>query len=265
MVKESPLEVLAYKLRRLYPPSILSLIEILGSAEAFRDFVAIVREFLPEHEGEILPAGSPSEQMASFARYFEARYFPLAWHIRDEEAEDYCELTDCIPVTFLGLSYDDYNDMLSQGNLGYQLLIYLFETVGDNIREVTEGIVEHVPQEVLNQVPKFADDEESYWIFQTDGPYPGIAWWLRITRADTGNVFYDICDEDYWHRNVQTFFWIRDEVDELTLQWQRADQIDTLVFEMTKWLEEKPKEHFQEVINYIRKRLDERRKIFKGV
>jgi len=254
--KSTPLEVLVQKLRQLRPPSIHTLISTLEHAESFREFAAIVREFLPEREKEILHGSSPGEQMMFFARYFEERYFPLSYYFATGEAEEYDELTRYIPAEFPGLSYDDYQSILWDGRLGYQILSFLIEDEPGYRGDFAGDILDEIPEDIRNQLPAL-DYQDLREIFQTAGPYPGIAWWLRIRNCDTGNVFHDICDEDYWQMNVPVFEWERGEVEELTRQWQRAEVIQNVVHEAAEWFEEKPVERFLEVVNFIKGRLAE--------
>ncbi len=64
---DGPLLALARRLRSLGPPSLSVLIAQLGEAQEYEEFRRLVREFLPEREGEILGRASPAAQVAAFA------------------------------------------------------------------------------------------------------------------------------------------------------------------------------------------------------
>jgi hypothetical protein len=122
-----PLLILSRKLSRLgRPPSLSSLVAAVKGNEDFREFVRMVREFLPEREAEILFERTPAAQMALFASYFEDRYFPLHQYVRYGDAGEYSELTGSIPVVVMGIDYEDYHYLASDDSQpGYQLITYL--------------------------------------------------------------------------------------------------------------------------------------------
>jgi len=88
----------------LGPPSLSVLVARLGEMEEYEDFTALVREFLPEREEDILQNSTPASRMAAFASYFENRYFPIDDMIKIGELESYYELTRAIPTIVRGFS-----------------------------------------------------------------------------------------------------------------------------------------------------------------
>ena len=119
-MSEELLQTLARRLNRHRIPSLTSLIARLEGEEEFREFVRLVREFLPEREADILSRESPVKQMQAFGDYFEDRYFPLD----DVIWEEYSDLVNYVPVRLQSVSYDEYEVISSDWRPGYQLLTY---------------------------------------------------------------------------------------------------------------------------------------------
>ena len=254
--RDGPLQILARRLHSLGPPSLSVLIARLGEMEEYEDFITLVREFLPEREEEILHQLTPASQIAAFASYFEDRYFPLDDNLKIGEAESYYELTRGIPVIARGLSYDDYHYIASDWRAGIQLMTYLVESPyeeGDARIALAEACEEHVPADLLQQVPEggFSPAEAHRLLDNT--PYKALALWGDIVCLDTGNFFLDTDYEMLWSGgNLPE--WDRETVEELTGLWQQADLIEQDVSNLTDWLEEDPATRFREILNFILER-----------
>ncbi len=65
-VAKHSLEVLSRKLMSAAPPALPILIAIMRDSEEYGEFIDLIREYLPEYEGEILREAEPSSQMAAF-------------------------------------------------------------------------------------------------------------------------------------------------------------------------------------------------------
>ncbi|GAH15959.1 unnamed protein product, partial [marine sediment metagenome] len=162
----------------LGPPSLAILIARLEAVEDYEDFVALVREFLPEFEGEILRQPLPSTQIALFADRFGDRYFPLSEYIWEEE-EDYSFFTRGIPVVVMGVSYDDYHEIASSYRPGLQIMTYLVSYIydeGDGGRTVlAEACAVHVPPELIQRVPEGGITGDEAHRLLDDTHYKGLA------------------------------------------------------------------------------------------
>jgi len=257
--RDGPLLVLAGKLRSLGPPSLAILIARLEATEDYEDFVALVREYLPECEREILRQPLPSAQMALFIDRFKGRYFPL-YEYPWEEEEDYSYLTRGIPVVVMGISGDDYHEIASGYRPGLQLMTYLLHYIyygeGDGGRTaLAEACAEHVPPELLQRVPEGGIAADEAHRLLDDTHHKGLAHWADMLSADTGNCILDIPEEDLWSMELPP--WERETVEQITQDWAQAEVIQGEVMRLAEWLEEDPPARFEELLGFIENRRGE--------
>jgi hypothetical protein len=227
----------------------------LEGVEEYQAFVALVRDLIPEREVDIFHEVTPADQVAAFASYFEDRYFPLEETFKMGDIQGYYDLTRGIPLIARGVSWDDYHEITSDWRAGLQLLTYLVE---DPYQEpgiriaLAEACAEHVPAEVLQQVPEGGFTREECKGLLDDTPYKRVVLWGKILGADTGNFFLDNCYEDIW--NYPPIDWDRETVEHLTEQWQQANVITQEVFNLCDWLEDDLPARFEELLEFILER-----------
>ncbi len=250
--RDGALLVLARRLSLGRPPSLSVLIARLEGVEEYGDFLALVREFLPEREQEILDRPTPLDQIAAFASHFEDRYFPLDTGFRLGNIEGYGDLTTGIPVIPLGISWDDYDDV-SGLRPGIQLMTYLLASPyagEDNRGNLAEACEEHVPVGLLQRVPDGGLSLAEAHRLLDGTRYRGLVLFGDVLSADTGNFFLDSCGEDLWNNGLPD--WSRETIEELTRQWQRAQAIEDEIYNnLVDWLEESPAARFEELLNFI--------------
>lgn len=255
---QNALEVLVGKLTAPAPPSLSVVIAQLRDSEEFGEFINLVREFVPEHERDIMREGTPMGQMEAFASRFEVRYFPL------EDAmgnfESYRDLTRAIPVIVSGMSYDDYDGITSDGRPGVQLVTYLLESpYGDENERVAlaEACTQYVPQALLQRVPESGIllREQAHTIF--DGSrFASVATWGDYITQSTGNFFLDTTYEDLYSGYAPE--WDKKEVQGLVTPWQQSERIKQQLNELFDWVEEKPEANFEELLNFALERMREK-------
>jgi hypothetical protein len=248
----TPLECLVRKLRSYRTPSLSTLIRMLQDNQDYADFVHLVREFLPERETEILGQPGPDQQIASFAGYFEDRYFPLPHFLRYGEAEEYADLTQSIPLIALGFGYQDYDDLVQNGNTGSMLMTYFFrQPYGDQGARIAlgEACQEQVPAELLQRIPEqgFAPEELHKLLDGTS--YQVLATWGDLIHLNAGNDLLDT-DEEMMSNSVLPE-WSKENVVYFTRQWAEAQRIQQGPFAMAEEFEKKPPAYFQEVMDFI--------------
>lgn len=253
--KKEPLEFLARMLKRAAPPSLPALVGYLRDYEEYEEFIRLVKEFLPEYEREILRQDTPSSQMAAFASRFEDRYFPLEATLKSGDAEEYMQLTGRIPAVLMGMSYDDYEIITSEGRSGMQLLTYLFETgfidTGERV-SLAEACGQHVPRELLDLVPEggFSCSLAHQLLDKTR--YEPAALWADYINQNTGNFFLDT---DYEMFSAGTGpEWVRAEVEALTPLWQQAELHNEETNSFTEWLEKDLPANFKELLEFMLER-----------
>ncbi|MBI2851978.1 MAG: hypothetical protein HYX84_02575 [Chloroflexi bacterium] len=253
-----PLLKLGKKLRAAVPPSLNILIDRFDEFESYDDFVKLVKEYVPEHEQEILRLPSPETQIVAFASHFEDKYFPLHYSFAEaemHEIEGYSDLTRGIPLIISGLSYDDIDMLPSDGNSSQQLMSFLIP-----MPENQEGIhvalgeacLEYVPKELLERLPQggFPGDELHRLLDGTR--FKGLAVWADIVNSDTGNYFLD-ADYDMFYSSGPPD-WDMENVQALTTLWQQSEAAWGEVNTLAAWLEEDKPAHFEELLDFIERR-----------
>ena len=256
--KDGPLLVLGQRLLSCGPPSLSVLMARIGELDDYEDFITIIRELLPEREGDILGETTPSTQMASFASSFEERYFPIEPHIRDGVAETYDELTRGIPVIIRGIGYDDLHYIATDSRDAIQLMTYLNQDPyedGDTRIALAEACERLVPAELLQRVPEGGIRLDELHALLDNTPHKALVIWGDIMNQSTGNVFWDTDCESYGYN--MPVDWSRETVDELTREWHQSDLIDQQISEMVGWLEVDPSGRFDELLNFILQRREE--------
>ena len=248
----APLECLVRQLRSYRPPSISTLIGMLQDNQDYADFVHLVQEFLPERETEILGQPGPEQQIASFAGYFEDRYFPLPHFLRFGDAEEYSDLTQSIPLIALGFGYQDYDDLVQNGNTGSMLMTYFFrQPYGDQGARISlgEACQEHVSSELLQRIPEQGFTPEELHKLLDGTPYQALAAWGDLIHLNTGNDLLDT-DEEMMSNSVLPE-WSKENVTYFTRQWAEAQEKQQGPFAMAEEFEKKPAAYFQEVLDFI--------------
>ena len=251
---DSPLLTLAQRLRSLgWPPSLTVLLSRMEDGQTYEEFVALVREYLPEREREILGRSGPADQITAFADRFEDSYFPLHPALRDM-VDDYAEITSGIPMVVMGLSWEDYHFMPDgYGGPGRLLLTYLLEDPygeDDGARiAIGEACAAHVPIDLLRRVPPggLASDEAHRLL--DDTPYRALAQWADILHYDTGNLILDTTNEELWEYGFPP--WEREEVEAAARQWRQAEEIQQEINRLVEWLEENPPARFREILDFL--------------
>lgn len=256
--RDGPLLTQARKLLSLGPPSLTALVARLEEVEEYEAFVALVREYLPEWEGEILRERSPALQMAAFADRFEERYFPLAPHFRERDVEGYGQLTLGIPIIPRGISYEDYHD-LPNWALGFRLMAYLLappDWAEEGARvPLGESLVGEIPKELLERVPEGGLPREEAHCLLDGTPYQALALWADMLNMDTGIFFLDIEEEYPYYEGLPD--WDKGTVEELTREWQQAQVMLNKVADLREHLAGDPPVRFGELLDFIEKRREE--------
>jgi len=243
-----PLEALASLLHRAGPLSLSGLAGWFSRGEEYRAFVALTRRFLPQHEAEILAEVGVQARIAAFTRHFGDRYFPLPEAFKDGWVEEYEQLTTCIPIPTMGISWDDYH-MLTEWRPSYQLLFALaedpYESSGEGRIAFLESCAAIVPRELLERLGDGYSPEELH--ARLDGtrfaPAALAADWLHHS---TNCGILDYTDED----NVEEE-WDPETVTTITEHWARARDIQDRIHSLAEWLEVEPPARFTELLNFI--------------
>ena len=249
MMRKDPLVlmILAQQLQ-VAPPSIHYLIGLLEQSETLQGFLDLVREFLPDHETEIM-ALDRMGRIEAFETFFGTRYFQLqessAW--ADEDDEGYIDLLNSIPIPHMAISYDDFHD-LEAFRMGVQLLMVLVESpfYEDGQVALMEQCAQHVDRPLMRRVRRGGWPLEELHRLLDDTPYAGAALFGDCLHRNTDTIFLD-CD---WEEEAQ-IDWTRANVDELTEKFQHVLRIQRETFGLSEWLEEDPKGNFKQILDAL--------------
>ena len=249
-----PLLILAYRLLARRVPSLSSLIAQISNAEEYAFFVDMVKTYLPERQQDILREPTPTSQMARFASYFEDRYFPLEPTFKDGMAEGYEEITRCIPVICMGISYEDYHEA-PEWRPGALLMAYLVDnpySEEDLDVPLAEACREHLPDALIERAGQsrlFPGEAHS---LLKGTRYESLALWADRLHFCTGNFFLDTEYEMLWNSIPPD--WTPENVEELTKQWMQAEAHDNKTGEFMDWLEDDLTGRFEELVSFIEER-----------
>ena len=247
-----PLAVLGRRLQ-VGPPQITHLMSLLEDGEMVAAFVKIVRDYLPEHEAEIM-ALTAVERVGLFQQLFEPRYFPLQeYGYDDEEAYQYIVMAPDIPR--MGLSWDDYHSIADDYHPGLVLQFGLAKSPWSNW-DGQDGAGERVA--LLEKCAEIVGLEQA-------GRIPATGWEPQYLHELLDGTFFQAAAHaaDWlWHQTNTIFLdvdyemdnnldWSRETIDELTRLWRQADQIRDDIYNLGMWLEEAPTKQFKELLDKI--------------
>jgi len=247
------------------PPMLSEIIGCLEQIETVKEFRELVRMLLPEYESEIMSAPR-NRRVYKFCYYFGTEYYPLP-------ANTDCPPADWVsvmPVELMAMSYSAYHEL--QMRPGYLLLLSLviYPYAGDE-RDIEEGsevscngarvplldmVQRIVGEELVSRIPKDGwTAEELHHI--TDGTkYDGVGAFADWAYSGTGCVVLDSSYEncDYEEGSGEpTFLWTKHNVDILTEQWPKVQEIRGKIDHLVEWLEAEPIGHFSELLDFVLK------------
>ena len=245
------------------PPILSEIVGCLEQIETVKEFRALVRMLLPEYESEIMSAPR-NRRVYKFCYYFGQEYYPLP-------ANTDCPPADWVsgmPVELMAMSYSAYHELAMRP--GYLLLlslvVYPYEGDERDIEEDIPGSGARVPlldlvrrivgEEIVNRIPRDG------WIAEelhrmTDGTkYDGVGAFADWACSDTGCIVLDSSYEncDYEEGSGEpTFLWTKHNVDILTEQWPRVQEIRGKIDHLVEWLEQDQIAHFREFLDFLLK------------
>jgi len=253
-----PLSIIAGKLQG-GPPSLAYFVELIQQSEWFKDFLDLVREYLPEHEVDIL-AEDLDRRAFKFVNYFSQKYFPLRDDVFDERVS-IADLIDSVPVQLMGFSYESYHGFMDFRQ-GYILLLSLItcpweeDPYGDDIDE-GEGARVPILQEVINIVgvglvnliqPNGWSPEELHELTD-DTEFDGCGEFADWVYCGTGNVLLDTHGE--YSEMGQQIPWGREAVDDITNEWHYTCEFFDKVNRLALLLEQDPEGGFRRLLSLL--------------
>jgi hypothetical protein len=240
-----PLKRLTAALQGASPRSLRSVMQALEGALHYRDFVTLVRRWLPDQEEQVLnPDLSEEQQVWVFCEAFSERYFPI------HEMEAYGDITGFIPVHTIAVEDYDYHNP-KELSVGYLLLFSLAEFPEEGVRTVwLETAVEHVPRELVERIPPGGYGAAELGRLLKGTRHEGVALAVAYFTHDTGNPFLDVSEE--WNPDMPN--WSDEVVEDLTREWRAAVAVQGKIEERTRWLEQDPEARFRGLLDFIDRR-----------
>ena len=223
------LTTLAKKMR-IGPPMLAELLKCFTNIDEIQAFLRIVRDFLPEHEDEILRE-TRFGRVYKFCYLFGKRYFPLPRYAHEASMSNF---VIGLPVELMGMSYSAYHDLDMRP--GYVLLLSLvvYPYEGDE-RDLEDDDVPFNPFDPMKRYDmeqKFIgiakdQDKKSEWLPTRSD----IAWVKNLVStlgdggkwiAPMGFTFIKIDDRNIELRQAENTPEVRETVHRTTLIAEKA-------------------------------------------
>lgn len=248
--KAMPLIILAEHLV-IGPPSIGMLIDLLEQSEYVQAFLELVREYLPEHEREIM-LRDYYDRAHVFISLFSERYFPIE-ESPFGEPEELETLVGYIPVQLGGMNYDDYHEFdnfRDEHNLLLSLVCYPYVIHDDADKgarvPLLEGAARVVGKEIAEKIPPEGWEPEQLHKWLDGTRFEGVADFADWVCSCTGTWVLD-CTYDGWAPEA----WDREVVDNLTAQWPKVQEITGKMNSLMDWLGDDKQANFDELLKFI--------------
>jgi len=243
------------------PPLLTEIIGCLEQIDTVKEFRALVRMLLPEYESEIM-AAPRNRRVYKFCYFFGQEYYPLP-------ANSDCHPADWVnsmPVELMAMSYSAYHEL--QMRPGYLLLlslvIYPFE--GDE-RDIEDDIPvsgarvplldlvrRSIGEALVNRIPKDGWTNEELHRMTDGSNYDGVGAFADWACSSTGCVVLDSSYENCGYEEgggEPTFLWTKRNVDLLTGEWPKVQEIRGKIDHIVEWLEAEPEGHFRELLDFL--------------
>ncbi|MCC7368790.1 MAG: hypothetical protein IT306_10230 [Chloroflexi bacterium] len=234
---------LGQALRRV-PVRPASVAALLDGYAAQLEFRRIVASLFPDEAEGILAARQPGAtreqaRVAAFLGRVQAEWLPVY------ELEEYAQVVAGIPFVRNGWGYDRVHDLdLRPGEL---LLSALCASAYDDALRLPllDAAEAHVPADLLARIPAGGLSPADLHARLDGTPYVALAEFADWQWGQTETVFLDLDDE----LEVDDAAWSRENMDELAVQWRRAEGILDRVVALTRWLEADPPARFAALLD----------------
>ena len=197
-----PLSWLAGRLQ-VGPPQLQELISGFVDIEVMEKFLKLVRDYLPEHEAEIL-AEPLRQRVYRFCTLFAKQYYPLPFGAQQNTMANF---VIGLPVEILGMSYEQYHDLNFRP--GYLLLLSLviYPYEGEE-RDMEDDAVPFNPLAMMDNGEKWKPKQSDItWMKElVAGLGPGGKWiapmGFSVTKVDNWTIQVDHADDNSDVREV---------------------------------------------------------------
>ena len=248
------------------PPSLRELVVLVGYAEDYAWFTALVRRLFPDEAEAALSAPNVGARVENFARLFQERHFPLYAPYLEfclDEGDDppWTWLRRGIPFQLMGFGYEGLHEMWDGYREGISALALLAESPDFYYDEPgglrtawLECAAQRIPQETLERIPRGGIPMEALTQAVEKTDYHGAAQAVAWVRSETGNFFLDHCYEDGDYDGFSDP-WEEEIIADGTEEWRKADRLMDAVLKLADWLEGDLPARFVELLDFILPRL----------
>ena len=265
-IKPSPVFPLSILARKLLggPPSLAYFVELLEQGEYYMGFRDLVREYLPEHEVNIM-AEDLNNRALKFVQLFSEEFFPLNENLRDDFTIG--DLLDGIPTQPLGFSYESYHAFMDFRK-GYILALSLvgspwdedllgMEDEEEEEEDMTRGqrvpildaVIQLVGKGLVNLIPKDGWSAEDLHSMTDDTEFDGLGDFADWVQGSTG--FYHLDAQGESLEMGEQIEWGRETVDELTYDWHMTTEILDKFHRLSLLLEEDSESVFRKLLGLL--------------
>jgi len=263
-IKPSPVFPLSILARKLLggPPSLAYFVELLEQGENFMGFRDLVREYLPEHEVNIM-AEDLNNRALKFARLFSEKFFPLYGDFMDDFTIG--DLLDGIPTQPLGFSYESYH-AFTDFRKGYILALSLVGSPWDEDplgmedeeeEDMTRGqrvpildAVSHLlGKGLVNLIPEDGWSAEDLHRMTDGTEFDGLGDFADWVQGTTGFYHLDAQGESLEMGGL--IEWGRETVDELTDDWHMTIEMLDKFYRLSLLLEEDSEHVFRNLLGLL--------------
>lgn len=244
------------------PPRLSDLEQVLGSAENYQRFMALVLQFTPQAMAEVRAEGRPEDRVARFIEAFSDRWFPLdqdfmdvAWE--DEGADPYEEILRGIPLQFMGLSEMTWHELPTYEGEGMQLLCALcpciYDGSGDEGARVAlrESVADIVDAELVRRVPPEGFTLDRIRRAAQAPALRGLADLAQILAQEGGNDWLTISQDDFYEVYGGQCSWDQETVEALARDYPAAVEAWDRIQALVKWLEADLEPRFRQVVEAL--------------
>lgn len=274
-----PLTEICKKLK-IGPPLLSELIAGLVDIDSLQQFLELIREYLPEHEEEIMSGARP-DRVYRFCQIWAQKYFPLPGWAKDINMIDFSR---AMPVELKGMSYNAWHELDMRP--GYVLLLSLvvYPYDGDmrdedreywldeyGVRQPEDGtlmeifngarvplidLTQNLVGPIARRLPANGWTDEELHLMTDGTAYDGVGHFASWVMSKTGCVILDTCYDDVGYMEgwgEPQFRWSEFNTTTLAREWPKLQQIREKIDRIVEWVEEDPVTRFTELLEFLLK------------
>lgn len=245
-----PLEILAAHMRRASPLALDFLINIFRPPEGERDFLMLVREYLPDAEQKIMGMRGVENRIVIFSEAFSSRYFPLY----ELCVDDYTDFTNRCPAESFAQGMYEYDEIAGSDDVASIVIASILENSwGTDRASFLEAASQYLPESLLKTIPDDGFPISELQELLTKTKFEPIVFWIKAILLETGNFFLDAGSIEDTGVDFRVT-WDRPTIEELTRQWQRFEAWQGQWHKFKQWFINNLEENAYSLIKILKER-----------